>query len=252
MIKFFRKIRQQMLADKKITNYSLYAVGEILLVVVGILIALQINNKNESRKLVQKEIEVLQLLQESLAKDLVKFQKVSSFYKVSEKSIKRVLNHLENNLPYEDILATDFFNTTIYYVQSSFTNGPFETLKSSGLELISNTNLRLKIVDVYDDWDITMEAGENRYIELIMDAGLNKHDLRFDVFLHGTFKNDVVLGVMNPTDYKSLKEDKKYIYSLKTQLNLMGWLVEKPIHEATLHGSRLKDLIKNELEQLDK
>ena len=252
MIKFFRKIRQQMLADKKITNYFLYAVGEILLVVVGILIALQINNKNESRKLVQKEIEVLQLLQESLAKDLVKFQKVSSFYKVSEKSINRVLNHLENNLPYEDILATDFFNTTIYYVQSSFTNGPFETLKSSGLELISNTNLRLKIVDVYDDWDITMEAGENRYIELIMDAGLNKHDLRFDEFLHGTFKNDVVLGVMNPTDYKSLKEDKKYIYSLKTQLNLMGWLVEKPIHEATLHGSRLKDLIKNELEQLDK
>ena len=252
MIKFFRKIRQQMLADKKITNYFLYAVGEILLVVVGILIALQINNKNESRKLVQKEIEILQLLQESLAKDLVKFQKVSSFYKVSEKSIKRVLNHLENNLPYEDILATDFFNTTIYYVQSSFTNGPFEKLKSSGLELISNTNLRLKIVDVYDDWDITMEAGENRYIELIMDAGLNKHDLRFDEFLHGTFKNDVVLGVMNPTDYKSLKEDKKYIYSLKTQLNLMGWLVEKPIHEATLHGSRLKDLIKNELEQLDK
>ena len=252
MIKFFRKIRQQMLADKKITNYFLYAVGEILLVVVGILIALQINNKNESRKLVQKEIEILQLLQESLAKDLVKFQKVSSFYKVSEKSIKRVLNHLENNLPYEDTLATDFFNTTIYYVQSSFTNGPFETLKSSGLELISNTNLRLKIVDVYDDWDITMEAGENRYIELIMDAGLNKHDLRFDEFLHGTFKNDVVLGVMNPTDYKSLKEDKKYIYSLKTQLNLMGWLVEKPIHEATLHGNRLKDLIKNELEQLDK
>ena len=252
MIKFFRKIRQQMLADKKITNYFLYAVGEILLVVVGILIALQINNKNESRKLVQKEIEILQLLQESLAKDLVKFQKVSSFYKVSEKSIKRVLNHLENNLPYEDTLATDFFNTTIYYVQSSFTNGPFETLKSSGLELISNTNLRLKIVDVYDDWDITMEAGENRYIELIMDAGLNKHDLRFDEFLHGTFKNDVVLGVMNPTDYKSLKEDKKYIYSLKTQLNLMGWLVEKPIHETTLHGSRLKDLIKNELEQLDK
>lgn len=241
-----------MLADKKITNYFLYAVGEILLVVVGILIALQINNKNESRKLVQKEIEILQLLQESLAKDLVKFQKVSSFYKVSEKSIKRVLNHLENNLPYEDTLATDFFNTTIYYVQSSFTNGPFETLKSSGLELISNTNLRLKIVDVYDDWDITMEAGENRYIELIMDAGLNKHDLRFDEFLHGTFKNDVVLGVMNPTDYKSLKEDKKYIYSLKTQLNLMGWLVEKPIHETTLHGSRLKDLIKNELEQLDK
>jgi len=50
MIKFFRKIRQKMLTENKFSKYLLYAVGEIILVVIGILIALQINNLNESKK----------------------------------------------------------------------------------------------------------------------------------------------------------------------------------------------------------
>ena len=47
MIKFFRKIRQRLLSENKLSKYFLYAIGEIVLVVMGILIALQINNNNE-------------------------------------------------------------------------------------------------------------------------------------------------------------------------------------------------------------
>jgi len=50
MIKFFRKIRQKMLTENKFSKYLIYAIGEIILVVIGILIALQINNLNESKK----------------------------------------------------------------------------------------------------------------------------------------------------------------------------------------------------------
>lgn len=50
MIKFFRKIRQNLLAENKFSRYLLYAVGEIVLVVIGILIALQINNTNTTNK----------------------------------------------------------------------------------------------------------------------------------------------------------------------------------------------------------
>jgi sensor domain CHASE-containing protein len=49
MIKIFRKVRQQLLAGNKFSQYMLYAIGEIILVVIGILIALQINNWNEDR-----------------------------------------------------------------------------------------------------------------------------------------------------------------------------------------------------------
>jgi hypothetical protein len=47
MIKFFRKIRQKMLTENKFSKYLLYAIGEITLVVIGILIALSVNNSNE-------------------------------------------------------------------------------------------------------------------------------------------------------------------------------------------------------------
>ncbi len=50
MLKFFRKIRQRLLSESKFSKYLLYAVGEIVLVVIGILIALQINNWNEAKK----------------------------------------------------------------------------------------------------------------------------------------------------------------------------------------------------------
>lgn len=50
MIKFFRKIRQQLLAENKFSEYMIYAVGEIILVDIGILIVLQLNNLNDLRK----------------------------------------------------------------------------------------------------------------------------------------------------------------------------------------------------------
>ena len=59
MIKFFRKIRYDLMEKNKTVKYFKYAFGEIILVVFGILIALQINNWNETRKLKAKELEIL-------------------------------------------------------------------------------------------------------------------------------------------------------------------------------------------------
>ncbi|APY07251.1 hypothetical protein BWZ20_02545 [Winogradskyella sp. J14-2] len=63
MIKFFRKIRQNLLMENKIGKYFKYAIGEIVLVVIGILIALQINNWNEQRKEHSKEQALLKRLE---------------------------------------------------------------------------------------------------------------------------------------------------------------------------------------------
>jgi hypothetical protein len=62
MIKFFRHIRQTMINENRFTKYFLYAVGEILLVVIGILIALQINNWNENQKLRQRQVDLMNAL----------------------------------------------------------------------------------------------------------------------------------------------------------------------------------------------
>jgi len=69
MIKFFRKIRQNLLSAGKTGQYFKYAIGEILLVVIGIIIALQINNWNEDRKEKLKEAEILSYAIENLRSD---------------------------------------------------------------------------------------------------------------------------------------------------------------------------------------
>ena len=70
MIKFFRKIRFGMISKNKISNYIIYAFGEIFLVVIGILIALQINNWNEERKDRIQEQKILALLREEFISNL--------------------------------------------------------------------------------------------------------------------------------------------------------------------------------------
>ena len=69
MIPFFRKIRYQLAKDNKFFKYSRYAIGVIVLVVVGILIALQINNWNEERKTGIKILTFRKALIEDLKKD---------------------------------------------------------------------------------------------------------------------------------------------------------------------------------------
>ena len=69
MIKFFRKIRQKLLSENKFSKYLIYAIGEIILVVIGILFALQINNWNEHKKLKKEYISDLKAIKENLEKD---------------------------------------------------------------------------------------------------------------------------------------------------------------------------------------
>ena len=71
MIKFFRNIRFKLTAENKVGKYLLYAVGEILLVVIGILIALQVNNWNEGRKNELKETLLVKNIIEDLRLDAV-------------------------------------------------------------------------------------------------------------------------------------------------------------------------------------
>ncbi len=75
MIKFFRKIRQNLLSEGKTGKYLKYAIGEIVLVVIGILIALQINNWNENRKAIQNEYRLVDKMIEQTVKDSILFSK---------------------------------------------------------------------------------------------------------------------------------------------------------------------------------
>ena len=79
MIKFFRKIRHQLLSENKFSKYLVYAIGEIILVVIGILIALGINNWNSERLLKKAAYQNLKVLSINVEKDINQLQKSISF-----------------------------------------------------------------------------------------------------------------------------------------------------------------------------
>ena len=92
MIRFFKNIRQKLASENKVIAYLRYAIGEILLVVIGILIALQVNNWNEQRKSKQELNQLKTSLISDLTKDTVSISnelkhliadnaKISSYYK---------------------------------------------------------------------------------------------------------------------------------------------------------------------------
>jgi hypothetical protein len=105
MIKFFRKIRQKLLKENKYSKYLTYAIGEIILVVIGILIALSINNWNENRKTEEKRrIHYRQLLVDlKTDKDYCKnrignFEAILKKYADYEKEFQKGAVNLETSL----------------------------------------------------------------------------------------------------------------------------------------------------------
>ena len=92
-----------------VSRYILYAIGEILLVMIGILLALQVNNWNEERKAKIEEREVLSNLRNALTSDLENHF-VNHLLRADSdiEKLERILDHLENNLPYDDSLRFQF------------------------------------------------------------------------------------------------------------------------------------------------
>lgn len=92
MIKFFRGLRQNMLTKNKFSKYLFYAIGEIILVVIGILIALQINNWNEERKSADYTTLLFKKALEELKFNLEKANKVVAFYRGQDSLYYKVIN----------------------------------------------------------------------------------------------------------------------------------------------------------------
>ena len=91
MFRFFKKIRQDQMAKGKIGHYLKYAIGEIVLVVLGILIALQINNWNQQQQLKKEELQTLKSLQEAININSTEFDSIFKAQLQRNQSLQYVL-----------------------------------------------------------------------------------------------------------------------------------------------------------------
>jgi hypothetical protein len=151
MINFFRQIRQGLLSENRISKYLLYAVGEITLVMIGILLALQVDNWNENRNLAKKEITNLKELQKNLKSDLTNQLIPGSEYYKSSVDAYNILqsNFLKapQSIP-EDSIRVLFYAMVIPW-KLAFNTVTFDKLSAMGIDLISNDTIRENISQLY-------------------------------------------------------------------------------------------------------
>lgn len=138
MLKFFRNIRKKLLAEGKTVNYLKYAIGEIFLVVIGILIALQVNNWNEDRKDLQLRKKYSIALINDLMADTLNFSMVIERVMIDSASIARFQKRMQSEAATYDTIAHIFRHEFNPFIDSRLLLNN-TTLKS----LISTGNLSL-------------------------------------------------------------------------------------------------------------
>ena len=157
MIKFFRKIRQNVLSEGKTGKYLKYAVGEIVLVVIGILIALQINSWNEEYKLGKQEVKYLTEIKNNL---LIDQQSVVNSINLNNRKIATIdslmilLSNSDKSSDYMEYLASNTLLLTVFPtfepVKVAFDN----MISSHSIAIIKNEELRLNLSTYYNyNWE---------------------------------------------------------------------------------------------------
>jgi hypothetical protein len=148
MIKLFRKIRQRLLNEHRFSKYLIYATGEILLVVIGILIALQINNWNEERIFQDQEVKILKELLVNFRADSIDHTGNMDWYGNASNSAKIVVQSLESKKPWNDTMRLHY-GWIFMKGLANLNTSAYENLKTQGFDLISNDTIRNAITHLY-------------------------------------------------------------------------------------------------------
>lgn len=223
MIKLFRKIRQKLLTENKLSKYLLYAFGEIVLVVIGILIALQFNNWNTINQIREVEIKYLKEIAKNLDSDMDDIQFNINFNETRNRAIEIVLNSLQSDEGYSDTLDI-YFGSLLYTTRSVVDYSAFDALKSQGLEIISNDSLRQLISRLYSYHyhnviDFEIQDDHAMQYEIVMPRVLSRLKIRKGE------GSDPSQQLASPIDFDALKLDDEFKNSLIMNKDLREYML---------------------------
>lgn len=203
MVTLFRKIRQELLTGNKFSKYLIYAVGEIILVVIGILIALGINNWSNYQKDKQAEIKYLSQIKNSLQQnELILKDRIESDKRLLKLG-DQLYTHIKTQKELNDSIK-QIFIILLYDQRILFNMAAFENLKDDGLSLISNDDIKFKIIHIYDNelkdiQNIFANQYEN-YLSEVINPFFSEN------FEFSSNKNKIVI---EPNNYRELLSNKK-------------------------------------------
>ncbi len=241
MLKFFRKIRRKLISDGKIGNYLLYAIGEIVLVVIGILIALAINNSNEERIKREKEQVYLAGLKDEFETSKSKLEELIRVNRNSYKAATKIVALMDTPDVTSDAELSELFITAFAYdiffnPNNSLLN---EMINSGSLKDISNDTLRIQLTN----WIATIEDISNQ--EKFLSEQRNN--------VVNTFrqKNQSIRTIMDLTGMSpelglSTKKDKfsnlSVLYSMSFENNIILFIVTSQATENAHYRPLIEDL----------
>ena len=223
MIKFFRKIRQNLLMENKTSKYFKYAIGEIILVVIGILIALQINDWNENRKNSIAEQKLLNAL-------LIEFESnlkiLEDNIKLNDSNIKNSLllgEHTNPNLSSFNEKEISLLLLGVFKDEPRFfpIQGTIEEIINSGkLSILSNSNLRKAL----SDWQSKVDNINRQEVYVV-----ERRDIGHEFFIkEGNFRrhlNLISVGKNNITPSKFADNDFSFLTKQEFESQLYLFVV---------------------------
>lgn len=209
MIKYFRKIRQTLISENKFTKYMIYAIGEIVLVTIGIFLAIQanqwkqdINRKNLEIKLL-KEVQI-GIQNDSTDVDINLYENGHMQYYYSQ---KKCIAWLRGE--YQDLSADSLkyhFSYAFKHSSSMITSSPFDGLKEFGLNNISNDSLKKEIQYLYDVMYPEYKRAHNLYFTML-EKTLEKGENYFDDWSWWGRKVKI-------NDIEAIKKDNVFLFTL--------------------------------------
>jgi len=251
MIKLFKRIRKRLITAGQLQQYLFYAIGEIALVVIGILIALQINNWNLKRLEKKDEIAILEGIAANILLDTIDINHNIRLYKNQITNDSSLVNHLILEKPNSPKIAQYMTSALYSNVLLIIHQSSFQQAKQRGLKIISNSELRANISRLYEfDYKYLL------YIE-------NESQPFFRTQLHELAQRYSFLQYqLDPTDslaifpqipddqYQALLQNKSFHFSLAANLMFERNALKKNYIPTKTKALQLVEEIRAELKRL--
>jgi hypothetical protein len=233
MIKFFRKIRLELLNQNKMSKYFKYAIGEIILVVIGILIALSINNWNTKRLQSIKEVNYLKEIKSNLEQDLISTKIVLDYNTTKENAIDSVFAvFAETSDPnkYMFKVANHMNTLTSYQIFEPIRIAFQNMVSSENIDLISDADLR-KSLSMYYNRDFASGTQE-RIKEKTRKFGDEVPPYIFNKQLFKSIMNyDSKIQDMNDIKVHESSEIYASLFTMRVNINAQNQLINETVKE---------------------
>jgi len=222
MIKFFRKIRQQLLTENKVSKYLLYAIGEIVLVVIGILIALAINNWNQKNKNDQLANVYLMDFKQDLETDIESLKERINKNKILSSTVDSIFFTLATKNKFSNEELWYFYNQNLSLVYESYFIPEKNTIRqfeaSNNAHLISSKTLKDNLFNYYLVNDRNEMNGEKS-------VQLYQHHFYTKELTQPLLSGDIIYNIGGSTlgrpnlDLNDLRMNSAYLWSLGGKKN---------------------------------